>query len=77
MAAHPRPAGCSYQVALPGTFGPMYHAAFARMGVRQVTKSSVFVLSVATGEGIPEIAAMLHARGLVILDIRRLTEVAA
>ena len=65
--------GFSYQVALPGEFRPAYLVAFADMGVRHAVSSSVFLLPVQNGKGIPEIAAMLQERGLVILHIRRVT----
>ncbi len=65
--------GFSYQVALPGEFRPAYLVAFADMGVRHAVCSSVFLLPVQNGKGIPEIAAMLQERGLVILHIRRVT----
>lgn len=65
------PAG-SYQVALPGVFGPTYLAAFEDMGVSHTSTTSVFLLSVPESQGVRDITAMLHARGLVILGIRRL-----
>ena len=73
MSAHIHQCGFSYQVALPGEFRPAYLVAFADMGVRHAVSSSVFVLPVQKGKGIPEIAAMLQERGLVILHIRRVT----
>lgn len=67
------PVGSSYQVAVPGHFGPALLAAFAAMGVDHAATSSVFLLPDPSGRGIPDIAQMLQARGLVILGIRRVT----
>lgn len=60
-----------YEVVVPGRFGPAYLAAFAATGAAHSEVSSVFYLNPPQGMGIPDIAAMLQARGLVILDIRR------
>jgi hypothetical protein len=72
MNTRPRRVSATYQVALPGRFGPAYLATFAEMGVRRVETSSVFLLP-ATGTGVLEVISMLQARGLVILDIRRVS----
>lgn len=64
------PAG-SYQVALPGEFGPAFLAAFADLGVGGTRTTSVFLLSVPDHQGIHDVTAMLQERGLEILDIRR------
>lgn len=74
MSARLHQRGFSYQVALPGEFRPAYLVAFADMGVRHAVSSSVFLLRVQSGKGIPEIAAMLQERGLVILHIRRVAD---
>ena len=68
-----RPLGYSYEVSLPGEFGQAYLATFADLWVRRVTAASVFLLAVQSAEAIPEIAAMLQARGLTILGIRRVS----
>jgi hypothetical protein len=68
-SAGDRPAG--YEVVVPGAFGPAYRAAFCAMGAEKADVSSVFYLQAPDGTGIPDIAAMLEARGLLILDIRR------
>ena len=73
MSARLHQRGFSYEVALPGEFRPAYLVAFADMGVRHAVSSSVFLMPVQNGKGIPEIAAMLQERGLVILHIRRVT----
>lgn len=73
MTSHADGAGSSYQIALPGEFGPAFLATFAAMGVHHAATSSVFLLPVAHEQGIPDVTAMLQARGLVILDIRRVT----
>ncbi len=61
----------SYQVALPGEFGPAFLATFAALGIHHVSTASVFLLRVPEQRGIAEVAAMLQDRGLQILDIRR------
>lgn len=61
----------SYQVALPGEFGPDLLACFASLGACRAATSSVFILEVPDELGIPAITEMLEARGLEILDIRR------
>jgi hypothetical protein len=54
--------------------GPAYEAAVCGLGANRVAAlSSVFFLRAPEGTGIPDIAAMLEARGLVILDIRQLS----
>jgi hypothetical protein len=63
----------SYQVALPGEFGPTFLADFADLGVGHTATTSVFLLSVSDHQGIHDIIAMLQARGLEILGIRRVT----
>lgn len=73
MSDRVAPVGSSYQVAVPGHFGPALLAAFAALGVDHAATSSVFLLPDPTGRGIPGIAQMLEARGLVILGIRRVT----
>lgn len=62
-----------YQVALPGSFGPTFLAAFADMGVSLATTTSVFLVSVPDSLGIQDLTAMLHERGLMIVGIRRVT----
>lgn len=61
----------TYQVALPGEFGPELLACFAALGACRAATSSVFVLEVPDELGIAAITEMLEARGLEILDIRR------
>jgi hypothetical protein len=73
MSSQGRPVGSSYQVAVPGDFGPALLAAFAAMGVDHTSTSSVFLLPDPSGRGIPDIARMLQDRGFVILGIRRVT----
>jgi hypothetical protein len=63
----------SFQVAVPGEFGPVFRTAFAEAGADRAGLSSVFTVSVPDGQGIHEIAAMLQARGLMILGIRPVT----
>lgn len=61
----------TYQVALPGEFGPDLLACFAALGVCRSATSSVFLVEVSDELGILAITEMLEARGLEILDIRR------
>ena len=61
----------SYQVAVPGELGPALLACFTAMGACRAATSSVFLLEVPDEQGIPAITEMLQARGLEILDIRR------
>jgi hypothetical protein len=70
----PDPVGeqaATYQVVLPGRFGPAYHQAFTALGVDGVSTCTVFRLAGYDEAGIPDVAAMLERRGLVILSIRR------
>jgi len=60
----------SFEVALQGSFGPAFQAAFAAMGVQRILTTSSFLLPVRDGEGIFEIIEDLGRRGLLILDVR-------
>lgn len=62
----------TYQIALAGRLGPAQLATVAGDGVRHLESTSRFVLDLPTELGVLEIAAMLRARGLVLLDVRRL-----
>lgn len=62
-----------YQVALPGSFGPTFLAAFADMGVSRASTTSVFFVSVPDSLGIHDLTEMLDERGLTIIGIRRVT----
>ena len=64
-----RPA--SYEVTLPGCFGPAFLADFAACGADHASATSTFLLTAREGQQLSDIAAMLQARGLMILDIRR------
>jgi hypothetical protein len=66
------PAG-GYQVALPGSFGPAFLAAFADVGVRRTTTASVLFVSLPDNLGIKDVTAMLEERGVTVLAIRRMT----
>jgi hypothetical protein len=63
--------GTSYVVALRGEVGPALLAACCALGVGHVATSSVFLVSLPDGQGVCDIAGMLHAHGLEILDIRQ------
>ena len=73
MTSHPRTTGSSYEVTLAGSLGPTFLATCAALGVAHAATSSVFLLRLDDGKGIPDIAEMLQARGLLILDIRRVS----
>ncbi|MDX6301461.1 MAG: hypothetical protein QOF53_2675 [Nocardioidaceae bacterium] len=60
----------SFEVALQGSFGPAFQAAFIAMGVQRIRTTSSFLLPVRDGEGIFEIIEDLGRRGLLILDVR-------
>jgi hypothetical protein len=60
-------------VALPGSFGPTFLAAFAAMGVRKAATTSVFLVSVPDSLSIHDLIAMLHEHGLTIVGVRRVT----
>ncbi|EWT01680.1 hypothetical protein N865_15110 [Intrasporangium oryzae NRRL B-24470] len=72
MSSPTTPAVGSYQVALAGRLGPAQLAAVAGPGVQHLHSTSRFVVDLPAELGVLEIAAMLRARGLVLLDIRRL-----
>jgi hypothetical protein len=61
----------SYLVALRGELGPALLAACCSLGVGHVATSSVFLVSLPDGQGVCDIAGMLHEHGLEILDIRQ------
>ena len=73
MTSSARPTGSSYQVTLAGSLGPTFLATCAALGVGHAATSSAFLLRLDDDKGVPDIAAMLQARGLVILDIRRVS----
>ena len=63
----------SYEVALQGELGPALLAGLSALGVGHTATSSVFLLVVPVGQSLCDVAAMLHARGLQILDIRQVS----
>jgi hypothetical protein len=58
-----------YEVALTGRFGPVFTAAVSALGAKRVVTTSIFRLPASRHTGIREIAAMLEARELMILNI--------
>jgi hypothetical protein len=64
-----------YAVELPGRLSPSLLCSLSREGTRRSEVrslvESVFVLPQAEGD-LPEVAARLHAHGLVVLGIRKL-----
>ena len=66
------PAGC-YEVTVTGALDPRLSASFSGHGLSHTVTSSVFVLPVDEPLGLAGIAAALQARGLTVLEIRRLT----
>jgi hypothetical protein len=66
------PAGC-YEVTVTGTLDPRLRAVFACHGLSHIVTSSVFVMPADEHLGLAGVAAALQARGLTVLEIRRLT----
>jgi hypothetical protein len=71
MTGEPLPAATSYEVALSGRIGPAYLAALASAGARRRGTTSDFLLPRSSGADVCEVVAMLQARGLVVLHVRR------
>lgn len=65
------PERTSYQVVLPGRFGPALLNTFKSLGVGQVATTSAFLLRADDDLKISDIAAMLQEHGLLVLGIRR------
>ena len=66
------PAGC-YEVTVTGALDPRLSASFSCHGLSHTVTSSVFVMPVDEPLGLAGLAAALQARGLTVLEIRRLT----
>ena len=73
MTSDDRAKDTSYEVALRGELGPALLAWFSSLGVGHAATSSVFLVTVHAGQGLCDVAAMLQARGLEILDIRQVS----
>ena len=73
MTSNDRTKDASYEVALRGELGPALLAWLSSLGVGHAVTSSVFLVPVHAGQGLCEVAAMLQARGLQILDIRQVS----
>ena len=58
-----------YEVALTGRFGPVFTAVVQALGAKRIVTTSIFRLPASRHTGIRDIAAMLEARGLMILNI--------
>jgi hypothetical protein len=58
-----------YEVALTGRFGPVFTAVVTALGAQRVVTTSIFRLPASRHTGVRDIAAMLEARGLMILNI--------
>jgi hypothetical protein len=58
-----------YEVALTGRFGPVFTAVVSALGAKRIVTTSIFRLPASRHTGIRDIAAMLEARGLTILNI--------
>ena len=50
-------------------FGPVFTAVVAALGAKRIVTTSIFRLPASRHTGIRDIAAMLEARGLTILNI--------
>jgi hypothetical protein len=62
------PRSC-YEVALNGRFGPVFTGVVTALGAKRVVTTSIFRLPASRHTGVRDIAAMLEARGLMILNI--------
>jgi hypothetical protein len=58
-----------YEVALTGRFGPVFTAVVSALGAKRIVTTSIFRLPASRHTGVRDIAAMLEARGLMILNI--------
>ena len=58
-----------YEVALTGRFGPVFTAVASALGAKRIVTTSIFRLPASRHTGVRDIAAMLEARGLMILNI--------
>ena len=65
----PVPPRTCYEVALTGRFGPVFTAVVTALGAKRVVTTSIFRLPASRHTGVRDIAAMLEARGLMILNI--------
>jgi hypothetical protein len=74
MTTPPLPPATSYEVALAGRIGPAYLAALATAGEQRPRITTEFLLPRSSGADIGEVVAMLQARGLVVLHVRRVDE---
>jgi hypothetical protein len=63
----------SYEVTVTGALDPRLSALFTGHGLSHTVTSSVFVMPADEHLGLAGIAAALQARGLTVLEIRRLT----
>ena len=64
---HPR-----YEIELPGRLNPALLSSLAAAGAKASTVESVFTLGRSSDLALPEVAALLHEHGLVVLGIRKL-----
>jgi hypothetical protein len=64
----------SYEVALAGSIGPAFRAALATAGIDRSVTTSVLLLPASGSQDLGEIIAMLHAQGLLVLNVRRVPE---
>ena len=71
MTTAPVSRSSSYEVVLDGTLGPVYLAGIEALGIGKARTTSTFLVPVHASSGIGEILGRLTARGLVILDVRR------
>lgn len=73
MSSRVETTGSSYEVSLKGELVPSLLAAFTALGACRTAISSAFLLPAPPEQGILDIVTMLHARGLLVLDVRRVT----
>ena len=63
----------TYRIAITGLLGPALRSALAEVDSARTSTATVFVLRLAAGHGPAELAEMLQARGLMLLQVRRVT----
>lgn len=61
-----------YEVVVPGSFGPVHRAALAATAPFDAEVTTTFLLCPRDDTDVRGVVEALEARGLVILDIRRL-----
>ena len=61
----------TFELVLPGEIGPMLTSTFTALGAAGARAASDLLRSVRPGQSLPDVVAMLQARGFEVLAIRR------